>query len=156
EVIENSGSDAAEVEKRDPGNWCDPVDCNPMYHPEKRDEEVLAAQEVQANKEEPAVQEVIENSGSDAAEVEKRDPGNWCDPVDCNPMYHPEKRDEEVLAAQEVQANKEEPAVQEVIENSGSDAAEVEKRDPGNWCDPVDCNPMYHPEKRDVPAAARR
>ncbi|KAJ3266796.1 hypothetical protein HDU77_010177 [Chytriomyces hyalinus] len=152
---------ANELAARDPGNWCDPVDCNPMYHPEKR--EVVTNDQVPEANVEPSVAQIV-SSGQEEEQHEvqesdlaKRDPGNWCDPVDCNPMYHPEKRDEkEVGAAQEVQASKEEVPVQEVVENSGSDAAEVEKRDPGNWCDPVDCNPMYHPEKRDVPAAARR
>ncbi|KAI8820929.1 hypothetical protein BJ741DRAFT_637765 [Chytriomyces cf. hyalinus JEL632] len=123
---------ANELAARDPGNWCDPVDCNPMYHPEKRD--VVANNQVPDAIVEPSAPQIVSSGPEEQqhevqeSDLAKRDPGNWCDPVDCNPMYHPEKRDEEAAAAQEVQANNEEAAVHQVIENS--DAAEIEKRDP--------------------------
>ncbi|KAJ3218933.1 hypothetical protein HDU81_000428 [Chytriomyces hyalinus] len=88
---------------------------------------------------------------SGANDLAPRDPGNWCDPNNCNPMFHPEKRDEQAAGTPEVPPTV--PDVPVAIE-AGSD--NIEKRDPGNWCDPNDCNPLFHPEKRDVPTAARR
>ncbi|KAJ3218934.1 hypothetical protein HDU81_000429 [Chytriomyces hyalinus] len=96
---------------------------------------------------------IIARGDSQANDLAARDPGTWCDPNDCNPLAHPEKRDEQAVGALEVP-----PAVQDVPAAAPIEASSdnLEKRDPGNWCDPNDCNPLAHPEKRDVPTAASR